>query len=58
MPTQVNYPQIRPRSDVKKKATTFRDFSELRSALHSQSPEILAEGQCILFAALSFSNNF
>jgi hypothetical protein len=35
-----------------------KDISELRSALHSQVPEVLTEGQCIWFVALSVSNNF
>ena len=43
---------------VMKKATKFQDISELRSALRSQIPEVLTEGQCIWFVALSVSNNF
>ena len=41
-----------------KKATKFQDISELRSALRSQIPEVLTEGQYIWFVTLSVSNNF
>jgi hypothetical protein len=37
---------------------TKRDISEMRSALRSQVPEVLTEGQVIWFVALSVSNNF
>ena len=36
----------------------FQDISELRSALRSQVPEVLTDGQSIWFVALSVSNNF
>lgn len=55
MSTQVTYPQQGPAT---KKATKFQDISELRSALRSQVPEVLTEGQYIWFIALSVSNNF
>ena len=35
-----------------KKATKFQDISEFRSALRSQTPEVLAEGQYILVCYL------
>jgi hypothetical protein len=41
MPTQVTYPQ---KGLVTKKATKFRDISELQSALRSQIAEDLTEG--------------
>ena len=54
MSTQATHPQKGPA----KKAAKFQDVSELRSALHSQNPDILTEGQYIWFVALSVSNNF
>lgn len=55
MSTQASYPQKGPAT---KKATKSQDISELRSALRSQVPEVLTEGQYIWFVAFSVSNNF
>ena len=43
---------------AQKGPVTKRDFSDLRSALRSQVPEVLTEGQVIWFVALSVSNKF
>lgn len=43
---------------AQKGPVTKRDFSDLRSVLRSQVPEVLTEGQVIWFVALSVSNKF
>lgn len=45
-------------TQAQKGPATKKDISELRSALRSQIPEVLTEGQYIWFVVVSVSNNF